>query len=150
MKDSTYQAIDGALDGMGNERATTIRSKVSGIEVAQRARVSKATLYRYLDAHPALRNKYNTLRTNVDLPNVDVPNEPTPEALVRAHHTAEDEVNRLRTALAEAVRAAERSDKLSAHQIELLWLDNERLRRELQNVSSQLGAPGNVVSIVRS
>ncbi|MFM0524807.1 hypothetical protein PQR11_07490 [Paraburkholderia strydomiana] len=150
MKDSTYHAIENALDGMGNGRATTIRSKVSGIEVAQRARVSKATLYRYLDAHPALRNKYNTLRTNVDLPDVDVPNEPTPEALVRAHDTAEDEVNRLRTALAEAVRAAEQSDKLSAHQIELLWLDNERLRRELQNVSSQLAAPGNVVSIVRS
>ncbi|MDR6419972.1 hypothetical protein J2801_002223 [Paraburkholderia phenoliruptrix] len=145
MKDSTYRAIDDALEGIGNERAITMRSKISGIEVARRAGVSKATLYRYLDAHPALRNKYNTLRTNVD-----VPNDPTPEALVRAHHTAEDEVNRLRTALAEAVRAAEQSDKLSAHQIELLWLDNARLRRELQNVSSQLAAPGNVVSIVRS
>ena len=139
MKDKTYKAIFDALDMLASGKPTKTNGKITGVNLANEANVSKATLYRCLDLNPKLQEAYDVLRKNGVRDNVGVP-----ETIEQANRLLEAEVRQLRLQLAEIRRQSEQSNKLKAHQILLLWQENERLERE---VARLIG--GNVVPLRR-
>ncbi|CAJ8261725.1 Uncharacterised protein [Burkholderia pseudomallei] len=145
MKDATHGAIDDALNRLASKQPSRTNGKVTGINVAYEAGIAKATLYRYFDSHPGLRDKYNTLRKGgIDATKI------ASDAQSPSTGPSREDAETLRKALAEAERAAEKSRQLLAHQVELLWLDNERLRQEVLNLTAQVDAMQNVVPLGRS
>ncbi|MBK6716231.1 MAG: hypothetical protein IPG57_14350 [Burkholderiales bacterium] len=142
MKDRTFQAIFDALDRLASGRPSKGSGKVTGVNLVKESGVSKATLYRYLEKNLDLRDAYDTLRRNGVRADDAVP-----ENQEQANRLMSDEVKQLRSALVESRRQLEQEKKLRAHQIELLWLGNERLRTEVDRLTALVG--GNVVSLLR-
>lgn len=126
MKDKTLQAITDALDLLASGKPAKSNGKITGVNLAREAGVSKATLYRYLDQNTDLQEAYNALRKNGVREDVVVP-----ETIEQANRLLKAEVKQLRSELAEVRRQAEFSNKLKAHQIQLLWLENDRLQGEI-------------------
>lgn len=126
MKDKTLQAITDALDLLASGKPAKSNGKITGVNLAREAGVSKATLYRYLDQNTDLQEAYNALRKNGVREDVVFP-----ETIEQANRLLKAEVKQLRSELAEVRRQAEFSNKLKAHQIQLLWLENDRLQGEV-------------------
>lgn len=142
MKDKTYQAVVDAMDLLATRRPAKTNGKVTAVNVAKEAGVSKATLYRYFGEHVVLRETFEAMRKNGIL----VPDE-VPETIQQAYRLLKGEVKRLRSELAETKRNADQANKLKAHQIQLLWLENERLQKKIQQRQGQEGAMANVVPL---
>jgi len=142
MKDKTYQLIVNALDLLATGRPEKTNGKITGLNVAREAGVSKATLYRYFDEYSDLRATYEAMRKNGVLVAEEVP-----ETIQHAYRLVKEEVKSLRSELAEMRREAVLNNKLKANQIFLLWTDNERLKGEVARLAEQVG--GNVVSLRR-
>lgn len=145
MRDKTYQAIVDALDLLASGRAANSNGKVTAVNVAREAGIGKATLYRYFEEHADLRHAFDAMRKNGIRIADDIP-----ETIQQACRILKDEVRRLRSELAETKRNAEQSNKLKAHQIQLLWLNNERLQNELLRLQTQRNGGGEVVSLSNS
>jgi len=126
VKDKTLQAITDALDLLASGKPAKSNGKITGVNLAREAGVSKATLYRYLDQNTDLQEAYNALRKNGVREDVVFP-----ETIEQANRLLKAEVKQLRSELAEVRRQAEFSNKLKAHQIQLLWLENDRLQGEV-------------------
>lgn len=141
MKDKTLQAITDALDLLASGKPAKSNGKTTGVNLAREAGVSKATLYRYLDQNADLQDAYNALRKNGVREDVVVP-----ETIEQANRLLKAEVKQLRSELAEVRRQADLSNKLKAHQIQLLWLENERLQGEVARLIARQG--DNVVPLV--
>lgn len=141
MKDKTLQAITDALDLLASGKPAKSNGKITGVNLAREAGVSKATLYRYLDQNADLQEAYNALRKNGVREDVVVP-----ETIEQANRLLKAEVKQLRSELAEVRRQADLSNKLKAHQIQLLWLENERLQGEVARLIARQG--DNVVPLV--
>lgn len=141
MKDKTLQAITDALDLLASGKPGKSNGKITGVNLAREAGVSKATLYRYLDQNTDLQEAYNALRKNGVREDVVVP-----ETIEQANRLLKAEVKQLRSELAEVRRQADLSNKLKAHQIQLLWLENERLQGEITRLLARQG--DNVVPLV--
>lgn len=141
MKDKTYQAIVDAIDLLASGKPAKTNGKITGVNLAKEAGVSKATLYRYLDQNADLQEAYDALRKHGVRED-----EVVPETIEQANRLLKNEVKRLRTELAEVRRQAELSNKLKAHQIQLLWLENKRLQEEVTRLLARQG--GNVVPLV--
>lgn len=133
MKDKTKQAIIDALDKLASAKPARTNGKITGLNLAKEAGVSKATLYRYLNDHIDLHTEYATLRKN-GVSGEDV----VPETLEQAHRLACEEVKMLRSALSNERDAAAQASKLRANQVLLLWLEIERLREENEELASSL------------
>lgn len=142
MKDQTYQAIVDALDALARGKPAKTNGKVTGVNLAKEAGISKATLYRYLAQHSELQEAYETLRRSGVQED-----EVVPETVEQANRLLGQEIKRLRSALAEARRQAAQVNEMKSHQIGLLWLENERLRQEVARLTSMVGA--NVLAIRR-
>ncbi|WP_136219047.1 hypothetical protein [Massilia sp. Mn16-1_5] len=133
MKDKTKQAITDALDKLASAKPARTNGKITGLNLAKEAGVSKATLYRYLNDHIDLQTEYATLRKN-GVSEEDV----VPETLEQAYRLASEEVKMLRSALSDEREAAAQASKLRANQVLLLWLEIERLREENEKLASSL------------
>ena len=142
MKDKTYQAIVDALDLLASGRAAKTNGKVTAVNVAKEAGVGKATLYRNFDEHSDLRDAFDAMRKN----GIRVADE-VPESIQQAYRLLKDEVKRLRSELAETKRNADHANKLKAHQILLLWRENERLQSEVRRFGERGRAESNVLSL---
>src|SRR5688572_1744380 len=102
MKDKNYRQIVNALDLLANGTPTKSNGKVTGVNVAKEAGISKATLYRYFHEHADLREAYEALRKN----GIRVTEDP-PETIQQAYRLLKDEVKRLRSELVNIKRTAE-------------------------------------------
>ncbi len=142
MKDKTLQAITDALDRLASGKPTKSNGKVTGVNLTKESGVSKATLYRYLEQNLELQAAFDALRKHGVRKDDAVP-----ENQEHANRLMNDEVKQLRAALAENRRQSEQEINLKAHQIELLWLENGRLRAEVSRLTALAG--GNVVALLR-
>jgi len=133
MKNKTKQAIIDALDKLASAKPARTNGKITGLNLAKEAGVSKATLYRYLNEHTDLQTEYATLRKN-GVSEEDV----VPETLEQAYRLASEEVKMLRSALSDERDAAAQASKLRANQVLLLWLEIERLREENEKLAASL------------
>lgn len=140
MTDKNYQAIIDALDLLANGSPKKSNGKITGVNVAAEAGVSKATLYRYFDDHEELKASYTALRKNGIRMTDDAP-----ETIQQAYKLLQDEVKHLRTELAELKNNAEHTNKLKSHQIQLLWMDNERLQSEVRRLLGKIENTDNVI-----
>lgn len=134
MTDRNKSAIVDALNQLASAKPTRTNGKITGVNLAKEAGVSKATLYRYLNAYAELRDAYNTLRKN-GVQTDDV----IPETLEQALRLATNEVKTLRSTLSSERAENERMTKLRASQVQLLWLEVERLQKE-NNRLTELGS----------
>lgn len=142
MSDKTYQAIVDAQDLLATGRAAKTNGKVTAVNVAKEAGIGKATLYRYFDEYSELRQAFDAMRKNGIRISDDVP-----ETIQQAYRLLKDEVKRLRSELAETKRTADHGNKLKAHQIKLLWSENERLQSEVRRLNERERARGNVTAL---
>lgn len=126
MPDKNHQAIVDALDVLARGASKKTNGKITAVNVAKEASVGKATLYRYFKKFPDLKNACEALRKNgIHL------DEDAPETLQDACRLLEQEVKSLRSELAQTKAGAARMNELKSHQIQLLWMANERLEGEV-------------------
>lgn len=142
MKDKTYQAVMDALDLLANARPKKTNGKVTAVNLAKEAGISKATLYRYFVEHADLRRAYEVMRKN-GISIADV----VPETIQQAYRLLKEEVRSLRSELNETKRKADHNNKLKAHQIVLLWTENKRLENEVRRLREQVSGNHNVVPL---
>lgn len=126
MSDKTHQAIVDALDVLARGASTKTNGKVTGVNLAKEAGISKATLYRYFNEFPDLNEAYAMLRRNGIRLTDDAP-----ETLQDAYQMLEKEVKSLRFELNRVKKDAAKINELKSHQIQLLWMANERLQSEV-------------------
>lgn len=129
MPDKNHQAIVDALDVLARGASTKTNGKITGVNLAREAGVSKATLYRYFNEFPDLNEAYEALRRNGIRVTEDVP-----ETLQEAYRLLEQEVKNLRSELSRIKKDAAKLNELKSHQIQLLWMENDRLQGEVMRL----------------
>jgi len=139
MADKNYQDIVNGIDSLANGNSLKTNGKVTGVNVAAVAGVSKATLYRYFKDHVELRETYDALRKNGIRLSDDAP-----ETIEQAFLQQKEEIKLLRSELAEYKNNAAKTDKLKSHQIQILWMDNERLQAEIKRLQDKIESKANV------
>lgn len=125
MADKNHQAIIDALDVLARGVSTKTNGKITSVNLAREAGVSRATIYRYLDEFHDLNDAFEALRKN-GLQRTDN----APITLLEAYKQRESEVKKLRAELNECKQEIKKINNLRANQIQLLWMDNERLQAE--------------------
>lgn len=131
MADKNHQAIIDALDVLARGVSTKTNGKITSVNLAREAGVSRATIYRYLDEFQDLNDAFEALRKN-GLQRTDN----APITLLEAYQQRELEVKKLRSELKECKQDIVNINKLRAHQIQLLWMENNRLQDELSRLKS--------------
>ncbi|MFM5026411.1 hypothetical protein ACEUBM_15350 [Aeromonas caviae] len=125
MADKNHQAIIDALDLLARGASTKTNGKITSVNLAREAGVSRATIYRYLDEFTDLNDAFESLKKN-GLQRTDN----APITLLEAYQQRESEVKKLRAELKECKQEITKINNLRANQIQLLWMDNERLQTE--------------------
>ncbi|MEN3802737.1 hypothetical protein ABDZ32_19410 [Aeromonas veronii] len=125
MADKNHQAIIDALDLLARGASTKTNGKITSVNLAREAGVCRATIYRYLDEFTDLNDAFESLKKN-GLQRTDN----APITLLEAYQQRESEVKKLRAELKECKQEITKINNLRAHQIQLLWMDNERLQTE--------------------
>ncbi|WP_422840117.1 HTH domain-containing protein [Aeromonas veronii] len=131
MADKNHQAIIDALDVLARGVSTKTNGKITSVNLAREAGVSRATIYRYLDEFQDLNDAFEALKKN-GLQRTDN----APITLLEAYQQRESEVKKLRAELKECKQDIVNINKLRAHQIQLLWMENNRLQDELSRLKS--------------
>lgn len=126
MKDKTYRAIVDALILLKAGNAEKSNGKISGVNLAKEAGISKATLYRYLETNSDLQESYDDLRRHGSSIRDAISTNVTQE-----NRILRQEVIRLRSEMADMRRQLSQLNSLKAHQIHLVWLENKKLKEEL-------------------
>ncbi len=140
MKDKTNQSIVDAINRLATGSPSKTNGKVSAVNVAKEAGISKATLYRYFESEIELRESYDALRKNgVRLL------DKAPETLEQAYKVLKEEIKIIRSEMAIVKKKAKENDELKAHQIKILWLNNKRLLQEVQRYKDHINKPNNIV-----
>ena len=121
MKDKTQKAIESAIDRLANGETLSTNGKISAVNLAQEAGISKATLYRYFDEHDSLRRDYDAIRRR-GRGSVEAP-----LTVGDALAVAQQEIKELRRRLNEEEALA----RVRAQQLFLLWTDNRALTKKL-------------------
>lgn len=145
MADNNYQDILNGLDALATGNAHKTNGKITAVNVAVQSGVSKATLYRYFDDHKELREAFDTLKKNGIRVSDDAP-----ETIEQAYRQQKEEIKFLRSELAEVKNNAAKTDKLKSHQIQLLWMDNERLQTEIRRLQVKYESKDNVTVLFSS
>jgi AcrR family transcriptional regulator len=140
MNDKNYQAIVDALDLLGSGKHAISNGKITALNVAIEAGISKATLYRYFDRVEQLRKGFESIRRR----GINFEDE-APDTPVRAYLHVKTEIKHLRDELATEKRRSTESDRLKSHQLLVLWSENERLKNEINRLSRALERYSNVV-----
>ncbi len=130
--DANYVAIESAIDTIANGTSKKTNGKVTALNVAREAGISKATLYRLFNKYPELNQSFFDLRQNGIQLNADVP-----LTLYDTLQVLEDEVKTLRTELSKVRRDSESLDKQRLHQIFLLWTSNRQLEEKIGLLMTQ-------------
>ncbi len=125
MADKNHQAIIDALDVLARGASTKTNGKITSVNLAREAGVSRATIYRYLDEFQDLNDAFEALKKN-GIQRTDN----APITLLEAYQQRESEVKKLRAELKECKQEITKINNLRANQIQLLWMDNERLQTE--------------------
>ena len=122
MKNKTSQAIGDAISRLATGEPLVTNGKMTAINVAREAGISKATLYRYFESDESLRGDFEAVSRNT----VRDPDAPltVQDALKDAHLEIKD----LRRKLADA----EKLGRVRAQQIFLLWAENKALNTRLR------------------
>jgi AcrR family transcriptional regulator len=131
MADKHHQAIIDALDVLARGASTKTNGKITSVNLAREAGVSRATIYRYLDEFQDLDDAFEALKKN-GIQRTDN----APITLLEAYQQRELEVKKLRSELKECKQDIVNINKLRAHQIQLLWMENNRLQDELSRLKS--------------
>lgn len=131
MADKHHQAIIDALDVLARGVSTKTNGKITSVNLAREAGVSRATIYRYLDEFQDLNDAFEALKKN-GIQRTDN----APITLLEAYQQRELEVKKLRSELKECKQDIVNINKLRAHQIQLLWMENNRLQDELSRLKS--------------
>lgn len=131
MADKHHQAIIDALDVLARGASTKTNGKIMSVNLAREAGVSRATIYRYLDEFQDLNDAFEALKKN-GIQRTDN----APITLLEAYQQRELEVKKLRSELKECKQDIVNINKLRAHQIQLLWMENNRLQDELSRLKS--------------
>ncbi len=131
MADKNHQAIIDALDVLARGASTKTNGKITSVNLAREAGVSRATIYRYLDEFQDLNDAFEALKKN-GIQRTDN----APITLLEAYQQRELEVKKLRSELKECKQDIVNINKLRAHQIQLLWMENNRLQDELSRLKS--------------
>ncbi len=131
MADKNHQAIIDALDVLARGVSTKTNGKITSVNLAREAGVSRATIYRYLDEFQDLNDAFEALKKN-GIQRTDN----APITLLEAYQQRELEVKKLRSELKECKQDIVNINKLRAHQIQLLWMENNRLQDELSRLKS--------------
>lgn len=131
MADKNHQAIIDALDLLARGASTKTNGKITSVNLAREAGVSRATIYRYLDEFQDLNDAFEALKKN-GIQRTDN----APITLLEAYQQRELEVKKLRSELKECKQDIVNINKLRAHQIQLLWMENNRLQDELSRLKS--------------
>ncbi|MCK2085971.1 HTH domain-containing protein [Aeromonas rivipollensis] len=131
MADKHHQAIIDALDVLARGASTKTNGKITSVNLAREAGVSRATIYRYLDEFQDLNDAFEALKKN-GIQRTDN----APITLLEAYQQRELEVKKLRSELKECKQDIVNINKLRAHQIQLLWMENNRLQDELSRLKS--------------
>ncbi|MGL6523062.1 hypothetical protein [Aeromonas salmonicida] len=125
MADKNHQAIIDALDLLARGASTKTNGKITSVNLAREAGVSRATIYRYLDEFTDLNDAFESLKKNGLQRTYNAP-----ITLLEAYQQRELEVKKLRAELKECKQEITKINNLRANQIQLLWMDNERLQTE--------------------
>lgn len=131
MSDKTKFAISAAIDALGSGAPRKTNGKITAINIAREAGVSKATLYRYLGIYSDLAEEFEAVRSRGITTNDDAP-VTVDDAL--AH--AKTEIVALRKLISNMKDAADKNDKLKSHQILVLWKENQRLNAYIERIES--------------
>lgn len=129
MPDKSYHEIVDAIDLLATGTPKKTNGKITVVNVAAEAGLSKASVYRYFKEHKELEEAYIALRKNGIRRGEAI----APETVEEAYLLLRDEVKHLRSELAEVKRQADQTNKLKSHQILVLWTENERLHKLLRN-----------------
>lgn len=125
MSDINYNSICAALDALESGALNESGGKVTGVNLARIAKVSKATLYRYLERNQELQERYSSLRKSTRPFRQAGATGATAETL-----SLSETVEALRSEMAQLRRVSEEKHKLHLHQIQILWMENRRLQSE--------------------
>ncbi|POB00452.1 MULTISPECIES: hypothetical protein [Chromobacterium] len=136
MKQSSYDAIDAAIERHANGTAKLTDGKITHVNIAKEAKVGRATVYRCFDEHAALKEKFEKLKKN----GLNQTQEP-PQTLHEAFLAAKKEIKQLRDNLKEEKQRSEHKEKLSANMIFILKREIQRLETENKNLRKLLPAP---------
>lgn len=129
MRQSNYDAIDGALDRHKSGMTRHSDGKVTVVNIAKEARVGRATVYRCFAEHTDLKTKYDDLCTHGSSKAVEPPQTPH-DAFLQAR----DEIKRLRQELKDVRQQADEQQKLSANMIFVLKRKIEVVETENKNL----------------
>lgn len=140
MKDSTYKALAAAVDAFVRNQGVGT-AKVSISKIAKTANISRATAYRYFDEKNGLAEVLNALNKSCSREAV------VPIGESSVDRSSGDEVKRLKKELSNEKKAFECTNKLKSHQIELLWLENERLNKLVKELVRNAAENSNVVNL---
>lgn len=123
------QTILDAIVRLTNGTSKKTDGKITAVNLAKEAGVSKATLYRCFEHHAGIRENYEALRRNgIRLSDCE------PITDEHSYHLLKDELRQLRTELTNIKITSDKINKLKAHQILILWMDNERLQNDLDRL----------------
>lgn len=136
MRQSNYEAIDGALDRLMSGMTRHSNGKVTVVNIAKEACVGRATVYRSFAEHTDLKTKYDNLATQGSSKAIEPPQTPH-EAFLQAR----DEIKRLRRELKDVRRQADEQQKLSANMIFVLKRKIEVVETENKNLRGNQSRP---------
>jgi hypothetical protein len=144
VRQSNYDAIDGALDRHKSGMTRHSNGKVTVVNIATEARVGRATVYRCFAEHSELKTKYDNLCTQGPSKALEPPQTPH-----QAFLQARDEIKRLRQELKDVRQQADEQRTLSANmifvlkrKIEVVETANKNLRnKQTQSTVTQMPPP---------
>ncbi|MCX7190184.1 MAG: TetR/AcrR family transcriptional regulator [Methylotenera sp.] len=124
LTDKTYQDITDALDLLATGNAHKTNGKISAVNLAREASISKATLYRYFSAHENLKHDFITLKKN----GINTTN--APETVHQENILLRAEIKNLRSKLFDQEQEFSDLNSQKSHNIVILWREIERLKIE--------------------
>lgn len=132
MADKTKIAISTAIDALGRRESRKTNGKITAVNVALEAGISKATLYRYFESNADLLSDFEAVKAR-GVSSSDI----APVTVDDALKNAKDEIEALRKLISDMKDAADKNDKLKSHQILVLWKENHRLNAHIKRMESR-------------
>ncbi len=132
------QQIIDAMDLLATGCSKKTNGKISAVNLAKEASISKATLYRYFESHEDLEKAFQLLRRN------GVRLVEAPETVEQENANLKAETKALRSKIAEQERMELLEKKVMANQIFVLWQEVERLTQEQDRLLQRLKAFDNI------